>query len=167
MKKCIKYRILLSAVIILITSTFSLSAQPQAEKFAENFINAVKNENLSGILTLAPNPRAIKILFPEHTKGLTDKGIMEKFNINAKLTAAYNNILSSAENSEIELEKIYFLSLRIESPWEDPMMPKSMTIRYEYCDTEAEFSVACIVIDEDYYLMEILLSMDVFDVLEN
>ncbi|MCK5740693.1 MAG: hypothetical protein KAH48_00635 [Chlorobi bacterium] len=167
MKKYYTGKILLSTLIMMIAATFSLSAQPEAEKFAENFINAIKNENLSGVLTLAPNPRAIEIRWPEHTKGLTDKGIMEKFNISGKLTAAYNNILSSAENSEIELEKIYFLSLRIESPWEDPTMPKSMTIRYEYCDTEAEFSVACIVIDEDYYLMDILLSMDVFEVLEN
>ncbi|MDA3842961.1 MAG: hypothetical protein PF588_01165 [Candidatus Kapabacteria bacterium] len=160
-------RILLSSLIMLIVGTFSLSAQPEAEKFAENFVNAIKNENLSGVLTLAPNPRAIKIMWPEHAKGLTDIGIMEKFNINAKLTAAYNNILSSAEKSEVELEKIYFLSLRVESPWEDSKMPKSMTVRYEYCDTEGEFSIACIVIDEEYYLMDIMVSMDVFDVLEN
>lgn len=156
--------------IVLILFSFILPHSIQAQtaskectELADNFMAAVKSMNINDFAELKPTAEMWRVISPEETKDKTDEEILKEFSNNGRLQFAFNNIMQSAKDHHIDLNKLHYTGCYYEKLGNTPV---AVSVYFSYEDKKGEFHFSVVGYNYKLYLDDIKNSYQIFDHLE-
>ena len=143
----------------LIASARSLQDKSH-EQIARAFLDAIKTSNFKKLQALTPPLNVWRKFNPAESKKYSDARLMRllKKNYYPKLRRDFDNIMLSAKRNKINLSRLEFVEAKLQKTEGSSATP-FLDVHYSYGEKKGSFSLALDMIDEKYYLHEILLSM--------
>lgn len=134
------------------------------ETIAKAFLEAMRSEDFKKLEVLLPPPSVYRALSPRETANLSDQRMREtiKKTIIPKLRADFDNILKGAKERNITLSKLEFVKASPVIMGSDKSLVKGLEVHYAYDGKNGNFALAVADFRGTFYLVEILLSYDVF-----
>ena len=154
--------------VVLLVSIFFISKDIVAqenrneEKFAKDFIEAIKSKDIDEVLKLKPSVALWREIMPEETKEMSDDDLIYGVNKTEKFVGDFGNIMASAKEENIDLNKILYKNISLKKMWEGENSPYGLVVSYKYEKKEGTFDLSVIKYKENFYLSEILISYDCF-----
>jgi hypothetical protein len=162
MEHAMKKLIFLAIYFALFANLAKASDQFDCNKFSQILLKSIEIENADELLKLIPSDEILKKQFPNEFANLKQGESPSKM-MKEKLQSDFDNIIESKKKYDINISEFENIACKLESPHGDANPLKALTIRYDYDGHAGEITFALLLIDEEYYILSILISYDIFN----
>lgn len=154
---------LFTLLVLLFVSSFPQELE-KLNSFSKDFIKAFQYRSIDTLLRLTPEIDVLKKMFPDELSGKSDEEIKTMLaNGYTKLRGDFENILSEAEREKIELSKIEFVSVNVDTSELSRAQIIGCEVNYKIVERAGSFAIVVSIYENRFYIFEILRSVEVFD----
>lgn len=149
--------------ILTLDSNAQYSAQ---EDFAEHFLKAIKAEIFDSLKILMPTAEVYRAISPEETQDKTDEELTKYIEVHEKrIEKQFKRVLGSAKKEKLKLEKLKYYEVETEFLPIQPFIFFSMHLYFSYKKQKGFFVLSTVNYDNNWYLLKILNSRDIFELI--
>lgn len=154
---------LFTIFVLLFVTSFSQELE-KLNSFSKDFIKAFQYRSIDTLLRLTPEIETLKKMFPDELSGKSDEEIKAMLaNGYTKLKDDFENILNEAEKEKIELSKIEFVSVNVDTSELSKAQIIGCEVNYKSAERIGSFAIAVSIYENRFYIFEILRSAEVFE----
>lgn len=149
-------------LIIAVVGINTVNAQTDSAQFAQNILNVLKSGNLDDMKKLVAPPAVYRSMFKEIKE--TDEELIAKTRDSEKLKNDFNNLLSGAEQKNVNLKNITLDSITADNIWKHSGAAWPFTIYFSVDGKQGKLAIVAMqTIDtKQWYFLEFLITTTVF-----
>ncbi len=133
------------------------------DKFSKAFLDSVKTSDFARLKALTPTETVWRKMGPKLEKGKSNADIAKavKKNLEPKWRADFDNIQRTAKDGQIDLSRLQFVAATLHPNPENKDLT-GLEIECSYNGAKVSFPLSVTQFDGQYYLLDILLSTNLF-----